>query len=297
MRGVVGCDQAHAPRSRRSRRHTRNGSMRLAHRTLGAACALVLVGTGVVSCSHESARALLWHDEFDGSAGAFPDSRIWSAQLGAGGWGNNELQTYTDRPENVALDGEGHLVLSARSSGPPERTTSWTSARINTSGRHAIRYGRFEVHARVPSGVGIWPAAWTLGQNIDQIGWPRCGEIDLIESIGNATTALQTVHGPREDSTNWQRQVRTKRHEPLSENFHTYSADWTEDRIVFEIDGKITGTVEAADIPSGGTWPFTGPQFVVLNVAVGGELPGPPNASTPKVASMVVDWVRVYAPR
>src|SRR5919112_6071810 len=116
--------------------------MRLAHRTLGLACALVLVGAGVVSCSDASGRRLLWHDEFDGPAGAFPDSRIWSAQFGAGGWGNGELQTYTDRPENVALDGKGHLVLSARSSGPPEGTASWTSARINTSGKHAIRYGR-----------------------------------------------------------------------------------------------------------------------------------------------------------
>jgi beta-glucanase (GH16 family) len=257
---------------------------------LRATCAFVLAGMGLTGSAAEQERPLLWQDLFNGPAGSFPDPAIWTPELGGGGWGNEELQTYTDAPENVALDGEGHLVLSARAGDQAE----WTSARITTLGKRTARHGLFQIRARLPSGTGIWPAAWTLGQNIQQVGWPQCGEIDIIESIGDATTAWQTVHGHRGNSTDWQSGVVTPMDRPLSEDFHTYSADLTEDRITFAIDGKVTGVVQTGDAPADGTWPFTGPQFLLLNVAVGGRMPGPPNASTPRVASMVVDWVRVY---
>ena len=257
---------------------------------LCAACALVVAGTGVTSSTDGHERPLLWQDQFDGPAGSFPDSAIWTAELGGGGWGNEELQTYTDNSDNVALDGDGHLVLSARAGSQGD----WTSARITTFGKRTARHGLFEVRARLPSGAGIWPAAWTLGQNIQDVGWPRCGEIDLIESIGDATTAWQTVHGPRRDATRWQSGVVTPVAKPLSDDFHIYSADWTEEHITFAIDGVATGVVRPEDAPVDGTWPFAGPQFLLLNVAVGGSMPGAPNASTPRVASMVVDWVRVY---
>ncbi|SDY86350.1 Glycosyl hydrolases family 16 [Modestobacter sp. DSM 44400] len=162
-------------------------------------------------------RRLVWQDEFAGPAGTFPDRASWSAELGAGGWGNGELQTYTDAAANVALDGEGHLVLSARAGGDG----AWTSARITTSGRRTVRAGLVEVRARVPSGVGIWPAAWTLGQDIEQVGWPRCGEMDVIESVGDARVALQTAHGPRGYFARWQSGPVTPVGVPLSAAFHT----------------------------------------------------------------------------
>ncbi len=120
---------------------------------------------------------LAWHDEFAGPAGSSPDPLVWTAQLGGGGWGNGELQTYTDAPENVALDGAGHLVISARATTTGSGGTAWTSARISTAGKRTAGHGLFQVRARVPSGAGIWPAAWTLGQDSDQVGWPRFGEM------------------------------------------------------------------------------------------------------------------------
>lgn len=237
---------------------------------------------------------LAWHDEFDGPVGCAPDPLVWTAQLGGGGWGNGELQTYTDAPDNVALDGDGHLVISARATTTGSDDASWTSARITTAGKRTAGHGLFRVRARVPSGVGIWPAAWTLGQDIGQVGWPRCGEIDLIECVGDATTALQTVHGGGPDARHWQLGVPTAFSVPISDGFHTYSAEWSEERIVFAIDGEVTGVVRAQDAVGSRVWPFDGPQHVLLNVAVGGSLPGPPDATTPAVASMVVDWVRVY---
>ncbi|MGY1846800.1 MULTISPECIES: glycoside hydrolase family 16 protein [unclassified Blastococcus] len=260
------------------------------------ASTLLLVG-GVGGCGEDrpDGKRLLWADEFDGPAGALPDPEVWTPELGGGGWGNDELQTYTGDPLNVALDGDGHLQLTARATGPDD-DRRWTSARITTFGAQTFFEGRIEVRAQVPSGAGIWPAAWTLGQDIQQVGWPACGEIDLIESIGDAREALQTVHGPRPDGTNWLKTIATPVDDPLSEDFHVYGADWSSDRITFFIDDQVTGTVTRDDVPEGAAWPFDSPHYVLLNVAVGGRLPGPPDASTPQKATMLVDWVRVYEP-
>jgi beta-glucanase (GH16 family) len=236
-------------------------------------------------------RRLVWEDRFAGPAGAFPDRASWTAELGAGGWGNGELQTYTDAPENVALDGEGHLVLSARIGDDG----GWTSARVITAGKRTATHALVEVRAKLPSGTGIWPAAWTLGQDIADVGWPRCGEIDLIETVGDARLALQTAHGPRGESGHWQSGPVVPVPAALSADFHTYSAECAEDRITFALDGVVTGVVHRDDVPADGRWPFAGPQYVLLNVAVGGSLPGPPDATTPAVASLVVDRVRLYA--
>lgn len=243
----------------------------------------------------EPERALLWEDNFDGAAGSFPDQSSWSPETGGGGWGNEELQTYTADPTNVALDGQGHLVITARATGEGDQT-AWTSARITTFGKRTFTYGRIEVRAHIPSGAGIWPAAWMLGQNIQDVGWPRTGEIDIIESIGDATKALQTLHGPRADDSHWYDTTTTPMDRPLSEDFHTYSAEWTPEGITFAIDGQVTATKTPENIPEGAQWPFTDPQYILLNVAVGGRLPGPPDAATPRTAPMLVDWVRAYAP-
>lgn len=195
----------------------------------------------------------------------------------------------------MALDGEGHLQVTARATGPAD-DPRWTSARITTFGARTVFHGRIEVRARVPSATGIWPAAWTLGADIQQVGWPACGEVDLIESIGDAGEALQTAHGPRPDGTNWLRTITTPVDEPLSEDLHVYAAEWSADRITVSIDDRVTGAVTRDDVPEGGAWPFDSPKYVLLNVAVGGRLPGPPDASTPRTATMLADWVRTYAP-
>ncbi|WP_380170284.1 glycoside hydrolase family 16 protein [Kineococcus sp. DHX-1] len=235
---------------------------------------------------------LSWQDDFDGASGTAPDSRTWTPELGGGGWGNEELQTYTDAPENVSLDGRGHLVITARrSSFDP---SVWTSARITTFGKRTTRHGRVEVRAKVPSGQGIWPAAWTLGQNIQDVGWPASGEIDLIESVGTGREALQTAHGARRDGSRWLQTFRSPRGESLSEDFHVYGVEWSSERLQFSIDGRETGVLFRSDLPDDEVWPFDAPQYVLLNVAVGGNLPGAPDATTPPEAPMLVDWVRAY---
>ncbi|NYD23904.1 family 16 glycosylhydrolase [Kineococcus aurantiacus] len=239
------------------------------------------------------ARKLVWEDDFDGPAGAAPDPSNWTPEHGGGGWGNGELQTYTDDIANLAVDGAGNLVITARAL-TTGAGTSWTSARITTFGKRTVTNGRVEVRAKVPRGQGIWPAAWTLGQNIQDVGWPACGEIDVVESIDDATEVLQTVHGRRADGERWYRTLTEPVSAPLSEDFHVYAADWTPDAVVFSVDGRTTGQVRRSDLGGDEKWPFDAAQYVLLNVAVGGRLPGYPDDTTPTTASMLVDRVSLY---
>lgn len=155
-----------------------------------------LVGTSIASRSTPAVAAvgtLLAADEFDGPAGSAPNSAVWRYDLGAGGWGNGELQTYTDSRRNAALDGAGNLVITARR----EADGSFTSARLKTEGTSTAQYGRIEARIRIPRGQGIWPALWMLGADIGSVGWPACGEIDVMENVGYEPTVVHgTVHGP-----------------------------------------------------------------------------------------------------
>ncbi|TXR56294.1 glycoside hydrolase family 16 protein [Quadrisphaera setariae] len=241
---------------------------------------------------------LVWSDDFDGAAGTALDRRDWAYDLGGGGWGNGELQTYTDDVANAALDGQGNLAITARlvsgtAGGSDQR---WTSARVTTFGLHTLSAGRVEVRAKVASGRGIWPAAWTLGQDIQTVGWPACGEVDVIEAVNDAGQCLQTVHGPDATGQRWYETVSTPQPAPLSEAFHTFAADVDDERVLFALDGVVTGSVERSALADGRRWPFGGPQYLLLNVAVGGQLPGPTDASTPTAATMLVDWVRLSRP-
>lgn len=241
---------------------------------------------------------LLWEDDFDGPAGQALDRADWAYDVGGGGWGNSELQTYTDDPSNAALDGEGNLAITARLVGgtPGAQDQRWTSARVTTFGLHTLTAGRVEVRARVASGVGIWPAAWMLGQDIQTVGWPACGEIDVIEAINDAGNCLQTIHGPTATGERWYETVSTPQAAPLSDDFHVFAADWDADRVVFALDGVITGTLQRTALAAERRWPFDSPQYLLLNVAVGGQLPGPTDATTPAVATMLVDSVRLRQP-
>jgi beta-glucanase (GH16 family) len=236
---------------------------------------------------------LTWSDEFDGPAGSTPDPGRWSAEIGGEGWGNDEHQYYTDRTVNASLDGDGHLVISAHKESPG--LSCWygdcryTSARLVTKGRFAQAYGRFESRIKLPRGQGIWPAFWLLGDDIDEVGWPRCGEIDVMEYLGHDEhTVYGALHGPGFDPA-----VDHTSEESFADGFHTFAVDWSPERVHHLVDGHRFATI---DRPAGGQgWAFDHPFFVLLNVAVGGRWPGYPDETTRFPQRMVVDYVRVYA--
>jgi beta-glucanase (GH16 family) len=135
---------------------------------------------------------VVWSDEFDGSAGSLPDSTKWTFDLGGGGWGNHELEVYTNNPENVSLDGKGFLVICALKS-----DDRYTSTRLKSAGKFSALYGKVEARIKIPRGQGLWPAFWMLGADIGKVGWPQCGEIDVMENVGKEpAVAHGTVHGP-----------------------------------------------------------------------------------------------------
>jgi beta-glucanase (GH16 family) len=235
---------------------------------------------------------LIWSDEFDGPAGAPPDSAKWAYDTGAGGWGNQELETYTDSRDNSRLDGNGHLVIEARATAPGQ----YTSARLKTLGKYAVEYGRIEARLKLPAGQGIWPAFWMLGIDIPQAGWPQCGEIDIMENIGREPSMVHgTVHGPGYSGANGIGQSYTlPDNARFADDYHIFSAEWSENGIQFFVDGQLYHTVRPSSLPQGTAWAFNHPFFLLLNVAVGGSWPGNPDATTVFPQQMLVDYVRVY---
>jgi beta-glucanase (GH16 family) len=248
-------------------------------------------------------RRLLFSDEFNGAAGALPSTSAWDPQTGAG-WGSGQLQNYTGRTQNVKLDGAGNLALTARQES--YQGSSYTSARLQTKDRFSFTYGRAEARIKVPSGAGIWPAFWLLGDDIYTKGWPEAGEIDVMETIGSLPNELNgTVHAPlgawngnpNVDGDEWTIGEIYDHGSSLSDAFHVYAVEWTASSIAFEIDGHTYFTMAKAHMPAGGRWTFDHPNHLLLNLAVGGDWPGAPNANTPFPATMLVDYVRVYAPQ
>jgi Glycosyl hydrolases family 16/Malectin domain len=239
---------------------------------------------------------LVWSDEFSGAERSPVDRRRWRHETG-GAWGEGELQAYTSRTANAYHDGGGHLVISARAErfrGADSITRDYTSARVSTKGRYSFRYGRFEARLQTPVGRGLWPAFWALGDDIDRSGWPACGEIDVMENLGQEPTkASGTIHGPR--GRDDYEPGRTVVHSaPLSQGFHTYGVQWLPGSIQFFFDGRPYGSVTAADLPAGSRWVFDHPFYLILNVAVGGRWAGSPDASTDFPQLLRVDHVRVY---
>lgn len=230
---------------------------------------------------------LIWSDEFNGEANSPADASKWTYDTGATGWGNNELETYTKDLANAHMDGNGHLVIHVES---PSKDV-YTSARLKTQGLFTVQLGRIEARIKLPFGQGIWPAFWMLGSNIDKVNWPQCGEIDIMENIGKTpSTAYGSVHAPDFDKTG---QYALSNGQKLSDNFHTFAVQWSADTITFFVDGTSYETVKKSDASS--SWVFNdSPFFLLLNVAVGGNWPGPPDQSTTFPQEMLVDYVRVY---
>ena len=232
----------------------------------------------------------VWADEFAGSA---VDPAKWGYDTGGGGWGNNELEYYTNSSDNSYLS-NGSLVIEARRQAQGGR--DYTSARMLTKGKQTFKYGRIDVRAKLPQGQGIWPAIWLLGADIDQNNWPKCGEIDIMELRGQEPNKfLTTMHFAKPDGT---RAMKGSPDQVLasgnfSDAFHTFSLVRSKDQMRFFLDGNLYYTFTPSDV-NGNSYPFNNPFFVILNVAVGGDFLGSPNASTVFPQRMEVDYVRYY---
>lgn len=243
---------------------------------------------------------LVWSDEFDGPAGARVDSTKWVTETGGHGWGNQERQYYTTSAENASLDGQGNLVITARAEPAGTALQCWygacrfTSARLKTMGKFEQTYGRFEARLRVPRGQGIWPAFWMLGNDIDRVGWPRSGEIDIMEHIGREPNFVYgTVHGPGYSGSSGISGRYTFASD-VADEFHIFAVEWLPGEMNWFVDGRQYHRVTPQSLPSGGGWVFDHPFFLLLNLAVGGAWPGDPDATTVMPQRFTIDYVRVY---
>lgn len=241
---------------------------------------------------------LVWSDEFNGPNGARVDSSKWVAETGGGGWGNDELEYYTSRPQNASQE-NGNLVikvLQEKYTGADGVTRNYTSARLKTLGKFSQTYGRFEARIKIPRGQGIWPAFWMLGNEIENPGWPACGEIDIMENIGKEPALVHgTIHGPGYSGGNGiGAAYELPGDQRFADDFHLFSVEWEPNAIRFYVDDHLYATRIPTDLPQGTRWVYDHPFFLLLNVAVGGGWPGNPDPTTVFPQTMLVDYVRVY---
>jgi beta-glucanase (GH16 family) len=246
---------------------------------------------------------LVWSDEFNSPDGSLPDPAKWTYDLCGEGWGNEELEFYTNHPQNAHV-ASGNLVITAqkevtpRPSGPPRQ---YTSARIKTQNLFSQVYGRFEARIKIPQGQGMWPAFWMLGDDISTVGWPRCGEIDIMENIGKEPAAVHgSLHGPPDPASGKHTADLTSTfslpgNPHLYDDFHIYAVEWDPSAIRFFIDQTNYVTFTRAQWPRNAPWPFDHQFFLILNLAVGGTWPGNPDPSTVFPQQMLIDYVRVYS--
>ena len=250
----------------------------------------------IFSCSTDDKQTvarftdLVMADEFD--TDGVPNPNIWGYNIGTGdnGWGNGELQYYTDRPENITVQ-NGVLIITAKKES--YQNSSYTSARILTKGKFEQAYGRFEARIRVPYGQGIWPAFWLLGDETNANVWPEIGEIDIMEYRGqNPTTILGTVHGPGYSGGKAITKSYTLANERFDTGFHIYGVEWGSEYINFYVDDVLYNQITPDDVP--GKWVYNHPFYIIINLAVGGSFVGAPNAETVFPQTMLIDYVRVY---
>ena len=241
---------------------------------------------------------LVWSDEFDASS---INASNWTYDTGGGGWGNNELEYYTDRPQNSYIThdgtGNGFLVIEARNERLKNR--NYTSARLKTQGLQNWTYGKFVARIRIPGGTGVWPAFWMLGANFPTVGWPNCGELDIMEHVPQLgdQTIRGSAHGPNYSGTNSLHGDATLTSGTFIDTFHDFAIEWDPAEIRWSVDGTQYYSIcrdpvcPAQAVP----WVFDDPFFIILNVAIGGKWPGPPDATTFQTpVRMLVDWVRVF---
>lgn len=244
---------------------------------------------------------LAWSDEFNGPDGSVPDLSKWTYDTGGKGWGNSELECYTNRLQNAQIKG-GNLAITAQQEGTPfvcsdGSMNNYTSARLKTQGLFSQAYGRFEARIKIPAGQGMWPAFWMLGNNITTAGWPTCGEIDIMENIGREPGRVHgSLHGP--STTNRTSDATSiftlPAGQAFADDFHVYAIEWEPGVVRFYVDSNLYLAFAQSQWPTGGTWVFDHPFFIILNVAVGGNWPGSPDRTTVFPQRMLVDYVRVY---
>ena len=228
----------------------------------------------------------IWSDEFDGNT---IDPKNWVFDKGGSGWGNAELEYYTDRPENARIE-NGMLVIEARQE--KYEGLPFTSARLNSRKLQEFQYGHIEARLKLPYGQGIWPAFWMLGGNAS---WPNGGEIDIMEFIGKTPdTVYQTVHGPGYSGAKGIGSHLVLTAETLKNDFHVFAIEWQPNEIRWIVDGQEVFKVTPEKIPAGTKWVFDHPLFIIMNVAVGGGWPGYPDETTVFPQQLQVDYVRVY---
>jgi len=255
---------------------------------------------------------LLWSDEFNGKKGVGPSTKVWSAEIGGGGWGNSERQFYTDKAANASMDGAGRLVITANriSNDYAEQVgevpgtedilnrcseCQFTSARLKTARKLSFQYGRIEARIKMPEGIGTWPAFWMLGGDLlDGVPWPECGEIDIMEFRGDIPDqSTSAIHGPTTPQGSGLG-ARFLSGPPLSEGFHTYALEWKKNSLTFLVDGRVTGTFSAADTGSRG-WVYNQKFFLILNLAMGGTYAGEYIDPAINQAQLSVDYIRFYS--
>jgi len=232
---------------------------------------------------------LIWSDEFDYTG--FPDPSKWNIETGGNGWGNNELQYYTNSQNNVMVDNE-ILTITAREESVGGR--DYTSARITTQNKFSFKYGRIEARIKLPYGQGMWPAFWMLGANINSVSWPACGEIDIMEMVGgpgNDNTTYATLHWDNDGIHADYGQSYTLPSGILADGYHIFSVEWNSQGINAFIDDIQYYTV---DITPAQLSEFHNNFFIILNVAVGGNWPGSPDETTSFPQTMEIDYVRVF---
>lgn len=226
--------------------------------------------------------SLVWEDHFNGSS---LDTTSWNHEVAKPGWVNNELQRYT-KVENIEIV-KGKLLIIAK-----KDNNEITSGRINTKGKRIFTYGLIEIKAKIPQGIGTWPALWMLGQNIDEVDWPACGELDIMEHVGKHPnfihSSIHNTSGYGATPYTGILEIKT----PFTK-FHIYGMEWTKEFIAFYIDGKLVYHYQP-EIKNMDTWPFDKPFFIIFNVAIGGNWGGPVVDDQLFPAVMTVDWVKVY---
>jgi beta-glucanase (GH16 family) len=243
---------------------------------------------------------LVWNDEFDGPAGAPPNPGKWNPETGGGGWGSHQLQYYTNN-QNAYQDGQGNLVIETRQEDPAGSqcwygSCQYTSARLTTSGNFSFTYGRIEARIKIPSGQGMWPTFWLLGQNYGTVGWPDCGEMDVMENVGKEPGRIYgTIHGPGYlHSPEYLSSPFNLQQGAFSDGFHIFTLQWDPNYLYFFVDGINYKTVDRATQTY---WVYDHPFNIVLNVAIGGDWPGSPDTTTVFPQKMYISYVRLYQDR
>ncbi len=240
---------------------------------------------------------LTWNDEFNQPDGSPPDPAKWKIEVNGEGGGNKELEYYTARPQNLHVK-NGNLEMIALKetyTGADGVTRDYTSARLDTKSKFDQTYGRFEARIKIPSGQGVWPAFWMLGNDIDKVGWPACGEIDIMENIGREPAiAHGTIHGPGYSGEKGLGAPYALTSGRFADDYHVYAVEWEPNQIRFYVDDRLYSTRTPADLPPGSIWVYDHPFYLILDFAIGGGWPGDPDGATVFPQTMLVDYVRVY---